>query len=109
MAWVPWAQMMVTPLDRTVQAPSVPPSSCASAASGKGWLLRTMASRAPEGGLLHDIGRVGRVRGQPQRQGMQQVGVAQRCPQEILAIIGPACHLLLLTTLLPVWTSQRPR
>jgi hypothetical protein len=33
---------------------------------------------------LHDVGRVGRVRGQQQRQGVQQVGVAQRGPQEVL-------------------------
>ena len=49
MAWVPWAQMMVTPLDRAVHASSVPLTSRAAFASGNAPVLRRIVSRAPEG------------------------------------------------------------
>lgn len=52
MACVCWAQMMVTPLDRIVQAPSVPPGSRAWPASGNGRRLTRMVSRSPEGGAV---------------------------------------------------------
>jgi hypothetical protein len=60
-------------------------------------------------GVLHDVGRVGRVRGQPDGQGVQQVGVPQRRLQEILMIACRACHLVQLTILLNLGTRRRPR
>jgi len=45
-------------------------------------------------GLLHDAGRIGRVRGQPQGQGIPQAGLAQRRLQELFMIAWPASHLL---------------
>jgi hypothetical protein len=49
-------------------------------------------------GVLHDVGRISRVRGQPQRQGLQQVGMRQRRRQELLMVACPAFHLPPLTT-----------